>query len=69
MIQRDDLRGRWIEAGDVWSLVVITGVTGQREIVILSLSMMLDRNDMVDLKRQWVGRLRNLAVLALALRA
>jgi hypothetical protein len=48
--QPHQLASIWIQAGDVWSLVMIAVSTRKRKVVAVTLTSMLNGNNMLDMK-------------------
>lgn len=54
----------WIDAREIGAFVVVVGEANQREVACDGRTVMLLRDDVIDLKRQFVEHLRHLAILA-----
>lgn len=58
-----------VDSREIWALGSVASRRGQREVSALRLAMMLFGDDMVDLKRPWIERLRQTAILTESLRS
>jgi len=64
MKQPYDFACFWISSSNVWSFMIVTRKTGEREVVKCICPVMFSCDNVVDLKSQQVTRLRHSAVFA-----
>lgn len=69
MEQWNDVSAIGVDSRDVWTLVVVAGEAGKRQVLEVVRAVVLARDDVVDLKLEQVVLLRDETVLAVVIGA